>query len=535
MTELNDHELLAESARSGSEPAFAELVARHVNLVYSAALRFCGDAQHCEEITQAVFIILARKAGKLSPRVVLSGWLYQTARLTAANFVKGEIRRQRREQEAYMQSTLNDTDAAAWAQLAPLLDEAMGRLGETDRNVVVLRFFENKTAAEVGAALKLTEAAAHKRVNRALDKLRKMFSKRGVTLSAAMIAGTVAANSVQAAPAGLAATVTAAAASGASISATITTLVKGTMKTMTWLKLKFAIGVGVVALLAGGAATVAVSQTDGGDTLTPQKIAKQAQDAYAALSSYSDNGTAVSEGGGQTATTTFNIRLQRPNLYQMDWKAGSYTSTGVIWSEGNGDFMVMGAAGQENSFQPKKMTDMQQAFASATGVSSQATSIPATFYQKNFGDVLGVPASGRTELKKESDEMIGGVDCHVFTSKLDTAKFLNGTKTPANISKLGISTTTFWIGKRDHLIHKIQTRMEGMSMTLPRRNDEFYKTLLEQQNKPATPEAIAALRTLMESAMKQAQSAMKSGGFVFTQTHENIVVNRKFSPADFAR
>src|ERR1035437_2500041 len=243
MTELNDHELLAEFARNGSEVAFATLTARHVNLVYSAALRFCGDAHHCEEIAQAVFIILARKAGKLSPRVVLSGWLYQTARLTAANFVKGEIRRQRREQEAYMQSTLNETDAASWQQLAPLLDEAMGHLGETDRSAVVLRFFENKTAAEVAAALKLTEAAAHKRVNRALEKLRKIFSKRGVALSAALIAGMVAANSVQAAPAGLAATVTAATAGGVSISATITTLVKGTMKAMTWLKLKFAVGV----------------------------------------------------------------------------------------------------------------------------------------------------------------------------------------------------------------------------------------------------------------------------------------------------
>src|ERR1035438_4700767 len=98
MPEQNDHELL-ELAKNGSETAFAALVARHVNLVYSTALRFTGNPHHAEEITQAVFIILARKA--LSPRTLLSGWLYQTARLTAANFVKGEIRRQNREQEAY--------------------------------------------------------------------------------------------------------------------------------------------------------------------------------------------------------------------------------------------------------------------------------------------------------------------------------------------------------------------------------------------------------------------------------------------------
>jgi RNA polymerase sigma factor (sigma-70 family) len=179
MTELDDHELLAEFARNESEAAFAALIARYVNLVYSAALRFTGNPHHAEEITQAVFIILARKAGSLRRGTVLSGWLYQTARLTAANFVKGEIRRQRREQEAYMQSTLSEPETAAWEQIAPLLDEAMGRLGETDRNAIVLRFFENKTAQEVGAKLKLNEAAAHKRVNRAVDKLRK-FSPNAV-------------------------------------------------------------------------------------------------------------------------------------------------------------------------------------------------------------------------------------------------------------------------------------------------------------------------------------------------------------------
>jgi RNA polymerase sigma factor (sigma-70 family) len=260
MTELNDHELLAEFARSGSEVAFATLTARHVNLVYSAALRFCGNAHHCEEITQAVFIILARKAGKLSPRVVLSGWLYQTARLTAANLVKGEIRRQRREQEAYMQSTLNETGAAAWQQLAPLLDEAMGRLGETDRNAVVLRFFENKTAAEVAAALKLTEAAAHKRVNRALEKLRKIFGKRGVALSATLIAGAVSASSVQAAPAGLAKSVTLVAMTkGVAASGSTLTLIKGALKIMAWTKMKTAIVVGAGLFGIGLTSTVIIA------------------------------------------------------------------------------------------------------------------------------------------------------------------------------------------------------------------------------------------------------------------------------------
>src|SRR5690349_5477880 len=124
MTDRSDHELLAEFARDGSEPAFAALVERHVNLVYSTALRFTGNPHHAQEITQAAFVILARKAATLSSRIILSGWLYQTARLTAATFVRGEVRRQKREQEAYMQSTLNENHSEAWTQIAPMLDEA---------------------------------------------------------------------------------------------------------------------------------------------------------------------------------------------------------------------------------------------------------------------------------------------------------------------------------------------------------------------------------------------------------------------------
>ncbi len=163
-----------------------------------------------------------------------------------------------------MQSTLNETglssgqEMEAWQQIAPLLDEAMGRLGETDRNAVVLRFFENKTAQEVGAKLKMNEAAAHKRVERALEKLRKFFTKRGVTLSAALIAGAVSANSVQAAPVGLAKTISAVAITkGATAGGSTLALVKGALKIMAWTKMKTAIVAGVVVLFAGGLTWIA--------------------------------------------------------------------------------------------------------------------------------------------------------------------------------------------------------------------------------------------------------------------------------------
>jgi RNA polymerase sigma factor (sigma-70 family) len=259
MSEPDDQQLLKEFTGANSEAAFATLVSRHVNLVYSTALRFAGNPQAAEEISQAVFVILARKAAGLRSSVVLSGWLYQTARLTAANYVKHETRRQQREQEAYMQSTLNEPDAPPWQDIAPLLDEAMGGLGETDHNAVVLRFFENKTSREVAMALKTTEAAAHKRVHRALEKLRKFFAKRGVVWTATMIAGAVSANSVHAAPIGLASTIsTVAAAQGTAASASTLTLVKGTLKLMAWTKTKIVIVTAAVALLAAGTGVVTI-------------------------------------------------------------------------------------------------------------------------------------------------------------------------------------------------------------------------------------------------------------------------------------
>ena len=209
MQEVADMELLRQYADRNSDEAFAALVARHVNLVYSAALRKTGNADAAGEITQAVFIILAKKAGRLSQRTILSGWLYQATRLTAANFLRTEIRRVRREQEAYMQSLANETEPELWPQMAPLLENAMGRLGEKDRNAIALRFFEGKSFQEIGAAFGASENAAKKRVAHALEKLHRYFSKHGVSSTTAIIAGAISANSAHAAPVGLATTITA--------------------------------------------------------------------------------------------------------------------------------------------------------------------------------------------------------------------------------------------------------------------------------------------------------------------------------------
>ncbi|HZL13116.1 MAG TPA: sigma-70 family RNA polymerase sigma factor [Verrucomicrobiae bacterium] len=270
----DDLTLLREFARNNSEEAFATLVARHVNLVYSVALRSVRDAHLAEEITQAVFIILARKADSLGDKTILSGWLCRTARYASANALTIQRRRQHREQEAYMQSILNETEPAeTWNQIAPLLDGAMEKLGQKDHDALVLRFFENKTFAEVGATLGASEDAAKMRVNRALEKLRKIFTKRGVSSTTAIIAGTISANFVQAAPVALAKTVTAVAiAKGAAASASTLTLIKGALKIMAWTKAKIAVVTVAGILLAVGTTTVVVQHIKGQEGDASDKV-----------------------------------------------------------------------------------------------------------------------------------------------------------------------------------------------------------------------------------------------------------------------
>ena len=187
MLELDDSVLLKEYVEHGSEEAFATLVARHVNKVYSIALRHTRNAHQAEEITQAVFVILARKSRQLSKRVILSGWLCRTARLSAVTFVRSEIRRTRREQEAHMENLLNESESEVWPQIAPLLDAAMAGLSEADHDAVALRFFDGKSMKEIGAALGASEDATKMRVNRAVEKLRIFFTRRGIVCSAAVM------------------------------------------------------------------------------------------------------------------------------------------------------------------------------------------------------------------------------------------------------------------------------------------------------------------------------------------------------------
>ncbi|HWI60098.1 MAG TPA: sigma-70 family RNA polymerase sigma factor, partial [Bacillota bacterium] len=195
----NDQELLGQFTRDQSQDAFTALVKRHLNLVYSAALRQVRSPQLAEEVAQFAFLQLARHAARLSPDTVLTAWLYQVTRRAAIDAVRREARRQAREQIAFQMSTI-DATSADWPQIEPLLDEAMDSLEATDRTAILLRYFENKSLREVGAALGASEDAAQKRVSRALERLREFFAERKVALSAGALAAVISAHAVQAAP-----------------------------------------------------------------------------------------------------------------------------------------------------------------------------------------------------------------------------------------------------------------------------------------------------------------------------------------------
>ena len=211
MNNATDQQLLRDYAGHRSETAFTELVGRHVDFVYSAALRMVRDKHLAEDVTQEVFLVLARNARKLAARPVLSGWLHRTAQNLAANAVRSDVRRRTREQEA---TTMNILASAApevsWEQIGPGLDAALGELSETDRDALLLRYFERKSAPEMARILGLSDEAAQKRVSRAMERLRISFSKRNVGIGASGLAVLLSANAVQAAPAGLAGTVSAA-------------------------------------------------------------------------------------------------------------------------------------------------------------------------------------------------------------------------------------------------------------------------------------------------------------------------------------
>ena len=262
--QTDDWQLLDDYARRNSDEAFRALVDRHSGLVYHAALRQLGNPHAAQEVTQAVFIALAQKAGRIPRGVVLSGWLFRATRFAVSNLAREEVRRRRREQEAAtMETTLrSDETESAWEQISPHLKDVLDKLSVQERETVRIRFFQDKSHREVASALGVSEDAAKMRVSRAVEKLRLMFARQGFVVPSAILLATLTAHSAQAAPVGLSVAVAAsAAAKGTAGAASTLTLAKGILKLMAWSKTITVVITGVVLLLAGVTTTVLFQQT----------------------------------------------------------------------------------------------------------------------------------------------------------------------------------------------------------------------------------------------------------------------------------
>ncbi|MDB6028602.1 MAG: hypothetical protein JWM68_4825 [Verrucomicrobiales bacterium] len=280
----SDLELLQEFSRNQSEEAFNTLVRRHIDLVYSAALRQVHSLHLAQEVAQSVFIDLARNVDKLKPDTLLTAWLYQVTRRTAIDVVRSESRRQRREQLTVEHPDMNASETD-WNEIKPLLDEAMEALDEQDRNSLLLRYFENKSLRDVGQALGTSEDAAQKRVSRAVERLRDFFSRRGVTVGASSLVVLVSTNAIQSAPVAIFASITATGVAGV-----ITTATATTHTTMNWITAKI-ISAALAAALVSATGTYLVS---GGKTKQLQRENQKLMASQKQLTTERDEALAAS-------------------------------------------------------------------------------------------------------------------------------------------------------------------------------------------------------------------------------------------------
>ncbi len=253
MQPKSDAQLLREYAESGSESAFTELVARHTNLVYSAALRQLLSSDLACDVAQNVFTSLARSAhalaGKLNPDASLAGWLCRCTRNLALNLRRDDFRRHSRERQAMENLHSTPETAPDWDRLCPVLDEAISGLNVADHDALVLRFFKNQDLRSVGLALGVSDDTAQKRVSRALEKLRDHLAHHGITTTGSALAMAISANAVQAAPAGLAATIsTTAILAGTTMAATATATA---IKTIAMTTLQKSLITATLAVVAG--------------------------------------------------------------------------------------------------------------------------------------------------------------------------------------------------------------------------------------------------------------------------------------------
>lgn len=251
---MRDTELLECYLQCGSESAFTELVNRYIDLAYSVARRRLADPVLAEEVVQATFCLLARKARTLTEYDSLAGWVYRaTCNISLKTLRDERLRRERERATVDMNDPIHASGhEQPWERLVPLLDEAFCQLRDDDRAALVLRFVQRKAMRDIAEALGTTEPAAKMRVGRAIQKLRQYFQERGLSFSSASLVTAMGALSADAAPAVMTGTILAAV-SGHSVGTVFSGSLATVLMHMAKLKTKLAIlGLGATAAVLTG-------------------------------------------------------------------------------------------------------------------------------------------------------------------------------------------------------------------------------------------------------------------------------------------
>lgn len=521
--ETTDWQLVRKFADDHSQSAFSELTRRYTNLVYRVCRRELGDAALAEDAAQAVFLLLARKAPTLRPSradATLSSWLFQTALLTARNVRRSEQRRTAREQEAaQMQVTFSD-GPAGWADIEPLLNDALHALPPGQRTLILARFFEDRPLAEIGAGLGVSEDAARMRVNRALDRLRRFFAVRNIALSAAALAALLP-HAVHPAPAhaaALLARLPLPTDGGSSAPTHAQTIAQGAIRTMNLHRLRLQLG--AAALLAvfvlGTAGAVRVTSERKAQAVRVEQQQSSAQAlavmdqmyaTYAAMKSFKCSVSSREEPLGTAQDAEYEIerpnkiRFRRVSLLGVDMSGKAQAvSDGknlyVTCTEANGP----GGSGLANRYakialEPSVDPSLLYTFGGLASWGTEPTAgMPAVALGGDKGRnvsltstdySLGQPITMTPPMINEHDVPSALVNVVIVTKHIrDGATFHEGVidlKTGKDMPY----TITYYIGQRDHLLYKL-TAAYPVSSTEANTRSETYADLDVNPKLPAS-------------------------------------------------